>query len=121
MNVNILCQPTFSRSFIPGKKHALVKISSNLKGRRVRTSTDQVHDLCGLRLSAGLSSSQVTQVFDFLSKKKVPHGLYPIRINPDTGHFSGTKVCKEHPNSIRWLSRTLHISQVLHGILYVQK
>ncbi|CAM9184066.1 unnamed protein product [Choristocarpus tenellus] len=37
-------------------------------------------------------ANKTNQVFEFLAKKSVPHGLYPIRINPDTGHFTGSQV-----------------------------
>lgn len=91
------------RSFMTGKKTHTCQSLLRL-GARARTSIDQVYGLHRPHPSARLPSSQVTQVFDFLSKKTVPHGLYPIRINPDTGRFSGTKVCKKHPSSIRRLS-----------------
>ncbi len=32
------------------------------------------------------------RAFDFLAGKKVAHGLYPIKINPNSGKFTSTHV-----------------------------
>ena len=45
-----------------------------------------------VQLIGFLFSCQAMRAFDFLAGKTVPHGLYPIRINPSSGKFTSSQV-----------------------------